>query len=94
MSNQTTPNLGNIITSAAARKVIYGVYAIGVVLIGAVQVAFAAAPELGGQPVWLTVALAVAAYLGVPVSALALANTSSAPALTNNYYVAKGDHAA
>lgn len=77
MSTITTPNLGNIVTSATARKAIYSVYAIGVVLIGAIQVAFAAAPELGGQPTWLNIALAVSAYLGVPVSALALANTSS-----------------
>lgn len=88
MSTPTAPNLGTIITSAVARKVIYGTYAIGVVLIGAAQVAFASAPELGGQPVWLTVSLAVAAYLGVPVSALALANTSTAePKQVNSFYV-------
>ena len=75
MTHVDPPNLGNIITSSAARKLIYGTYAIGVVIIGAIQIAYAAAPELGGQPVWLTVALAVAGYLGVPVSALALANT-------------------
>lgn len=84
MSTPTTPNLGNIITSAVVRKVIYGAYAIAVVIIGAVQVGYAAAPELGGQPTWLTVALAVAGYLGVPVSALALANTST---------TTPGDHA-
>lgn len=78
MSTTTPPNLGNIITSPTARKAIYGAYAIGVVAVGAAQVAFAAAPELGGQPTWLTVALAVAAYLGVPISALALANTPAA----------------
>lgn len=78
MSNVNPPNLGSIITSAVARKIIYGTYAIGVVAIGAFQVAFASTPELGGQPVWLTIALAVAAYLGVPVSALALANTPPA----------------
>ena len=64
MSNVNPPNLGSIITSSAARKIIYGTYAIGVVAIGAFQVAFASAPELGGQPVWLTIALAfVAGYI-------------------------------
>lgn len=75
MSHIEPPNLGNIITSSTIRKAIYGIYGIGVVILGAAQVAFATAPELGGQPVWLTVSLAVAAYLGVPISALALANT-------------------
>lgn len=75
MTHIDPPNLGSIITSSTIRKAIYGTYAIAVVVIGAVQVAFAAAPELGGQPVAVTVALAVAAYLGVPISALALANT-------------------
>lgn len=78
MTHIDPPNLGSIITSAFARKLIYGIYAVGVVLIGAVQIAYAAAPELGGQPIWLTIALAVAGYLGVPVSALALANTPKA----------------
>jgi|JI6StandDraft_1071083.scaffolds.fasta_scaffold461532_2 hypothetical protein len=75
MSNTSPPNLGNIITSAIARKVIYSIYGIAVVVLGAFQVAYATTPDLGGQPVWLSVALNVAAYLAVPVSALALANT-------------------
>jgi hypothetical protein len=84
MSNTTPANLGNIITNAAARRLIYGVYVIGVVLLGAFQVAFASVQSWGGQPDWLTAALAVAAYLGIPVGGLALANTSNS----------SGDHAA
>lgn len=75
MSHIEPPNLGNIITSSTARKIIYGVYGIAVVILGAAQVAFASTPAWGGQPDWLTAALNVAAYLAIPVSALALANT-------------------
>lgn len=71
--SDTPPNLGNIITSATARKIIYGVYGIAVVILGAAQVGYS---TLGPQPSWLSVALNVAAYLAVPISALALANTS------------------
>jgi uncharacterized membrane protein len=86
MSDTTTPsNLGNIITNPFARRVIYGIYVIGVVILGAAQVAFSAVHSWGGQPDWLTAALAVAAYLGIPVGTLALANTGTSSA---------GDHAA
>ncbi|GAA3947744.1 hypothetical protein [Microbacterium soli] len=79
MSTPTPDQLGSIITSARARRTIYAVYVLGIIIIGAVQVGFAAAQV--GQPDWLTVALAVAAYLGVPVGGLAAANavTVSAP---------------
>jgi hypothetical protein len=71
----STPNLGAVIQSPTARRWIYGVYIIAVFIIGCVQVGFAAVDA--GQPDWLTVALAVAAYAGVPVGALAAANTST-----------------
>lgn len=87
MSTTPTPNLGNIITSPGIRKAIYGTYGVGVVILGATQVAYTV-PELGGQPTWLEVALRVAAYLGVAVSGLALANTSKG---TSD---GRGDHAA
>lgn len=86
MSTTTPPNLGSIITSPGIRKAIYGTYAVGVVALGAAQVAFTV-PELGGQPTWLDVALRVAAYLGVPISGLALANTAKVSS-------ERGDHAA
>mgnify|MGYP003582486309 CR=1 FL=1 len=69
----TSPDLASVITSASARKVIYGVYVVGVVILGAVQVGFAASSA--GQPEWVSIALAVAAFAGVPVSGLAYANT-------------------
>ena len=75
MSN-LTPNLGSVVTSATARRIIYSLYVIALVIVGALQVAFAA--TAGPTPEWLTVALAVLAYLGVPVGGLALANTTQA----------------
>lgn len=78
--SDTTTNLGSIITNAIVRKSIYAVYAVGIVVLGAIQVGFASVPDWGGQPAWLTAALAVAAYLGVPIGGLALANTSTTTA--------------
>lgn len=69
-----TPNdLGSVITSDRARRVIYTLYVIAVLLIGAVQVAYAGAEA--GTPVWVNVAQQVALYLGVPVGGLAAVNT-------------------
>ena len=67
-------NLGNVIANVQARKVIYSAYVIAGVLLGATQVAFASVEDLG-QPTWLTVALAVYAFLSVPLGSLALSNT-------------------
>lgn len=75
MTTPTPNDLGAIVGSAQARKAIYGTYVIGIVILGATQVGFAAISA--GQPDWLTVALAVAAYLGIPVGGLAAANTST-----------------
>lgn len=75
MTTPTPNDLGTIVGSARARKAIYGTYVIGIVILGATQVGFAAISA--GQPDWLTVALAVAAYLGIPVGGLAAANTST-----------------
>lgn len=68
-----TPDLGRVITSDRVRQVLYSVYAVAVVLLGAVQVAYAASEA--GQPEWLTVALAVAAYCGAALSGMASVNT-------------------
>ena len=73
MSTTPAPNLGSVITNARARKIIYALYLVGLVLAGAAQVGFAAAQL--GQPVWLVVTLAVLAYLGIPIGGLALVNT-------------------
>lgn len=75
MSTPNQNNLGTIVESARVRKIIYSAYVVAIVIIGAIQVGFAAISA--GQPEWLTVALAVAAYLGVPVGGLAVANTST-----------------
>lgn len=73
MSNAPTPNdLGAVITSDRARRVIYTVYVIAVVVIGAVQVAYAGAEVI---PDWVTVTQQVLLYLGVPVGGLAAVNT-------------------
>lgn len=78
MSNPTPDHLGTIVTSAKARKAIYGAYVLAIIIIGAIQVGFAAISA--GQPEWLTVALAVTAYLGIPVGGLAAVNTAPANA--------------
>ena len=76
----STPNLGSVISDATIRKVIYSAYVIALVLVGAAQVAYAAVSV--ATPSWLTIALAVLAYLGVPVGGLALANTGTPTAVT------------
>lgn len=75
MTSPTPNDLRKVIKSARARMLIYSVYVVAILVIGAIQVGFAAAEV--AAPSWLTVALAVAAYLGVPVGALAAANTPS-----------------
>lgn len=71
-------NLGNIIKNAKVRAGIYGTYVIVGVAIGALQIGFAASTA-GAQPEWLTIALAVFGYLGIPVGSLAVANSSIIP---------------
>lgn len=58
---------------AAYRKAVYATYAALGVLIGAIQVGYAAA-ELG-QPTWLTVALSVYAFVGGAVGITATTHT-------------------
>ena len=69
-------NLGSVITSAVARKIIYGLYVVGGVFFGASSVGFAAFGT-GIIPEWVTVGLAVLGYLSIPVGGLALANTGT-----------------
>lgn len=61
-----------------ARATVYQLFWVLGLALGATQVGFAAA-ELG-QPVWLTVALAVFAFLGVGVGYTAAQNTPSSKA--------------
>lgn len=67
------------IIPAGYRKRVYAVYAVIGVILGAVQVGFGAAEA--GQPDWLTVSLAVYAFLGGAVGVTAVQNT---PARTDS----------
>lgn len=58
-----------------ARKVVYTVFWILGLAIGATQVGYAAADL--GQPVWLTVALAVFAFVAAGIGFTAAANTDT-----------------
>lgn len=70
MSNS---HLDQVVPDGPVRKRIYQGFAALGILIGGTQVGFAAASA--GQPVWLTVALAVYAFLGTAGFAVAQANT-------------------
>ena len=70
-------NIGQFISDPTIRKGIYGSYVGAGVILGATQVGFSAI-EGAGQPTWLTVALAVYAFLSVPLGSLALSNTPKA----------------
>ena len=59
------------------RTTVYAVYATLGVSAGSVQVAYAAAEA--GQPTWLTVALAVYAYVGGAIGYTAATHVPSAP---------------
>ena len=61
------------IIPAAHRRIAYAVYAVIGVILGAVQVGYGAAEA--GQPTWLTVALAVFAFVGGAVGLTAVQNT-------------------
>lgn len=65
--------LGSIITNHTARKVVYGTYVVLALAGAAIQVAYSALSM--AEPSWLVAGLAVLAFFGAPVGALALANT-------------------
>lgn len=75
MTNLGNVNLGELVP-AKARRPIYAGFALVGIGIGATQVGFAAADA--GQPLALTVALAVYAFLSVPIGTLAAINTPKA----------------
>jgi hypothetical protein len=70
-------DLGVIVTSNRLRRAIYALYVLALLAAGAVQVAYSslALPN----PSWLIAALAVLAYLGIPVGTIAVSNTVVAP---------------
>lgn len=61
------------ILTPEVRKPIYAIYAVLGLILGATQVAFSAAEA--GQPVQLTVALAVYAFVGTALGFTAASNT-------------------
>ena len=67
---------------AAWRKPIYAAYALAGAVIGAVQVGYLSAEA--GQPVWLTVTLAVYGFIGTAIGFTASANTPPGGRFTGN----------
>ena len=72
----TSPLTGAI--SAPVREKLYLVYTLVGLVIGAIQVAYAATDGTP-QPDWLTIALAVYAYVGIALGATAASNTNPTP---------------
>lgn len=72
----------NDIIPAAWRKPIYAAYALAGAIIGAVQVGYLSAEA--GQPVWLTVALAVYGFIGTAIGFTASANTPASGKFTGD----------
>ena len=62
---------------AAFRKPLYGAFAVAGVIIGAIQVGFAAAEV--GNPLWLNITLAVFPFVAGAVGFTASANTNNEP---------------
>ena len=62
---------------AAFRKPLYGAFAVLGVVIGAIQVGFAAAEA--GNPLWLNITLAVFPFVAGAVGFTASANTNNEP---------------
>ena len=63
----------NDVMPAHVRKVLYVIFAVVGLALGATQVGYSAAEA--GQPTWLTVALAVYAFVGTGLGFTASANT-------------------
>lgn len=59
------------------RAIIYSIYVVVGLVIGGIQVGFAAVPD-ASVPNWVTIALAVYAYIGVALGGLAASNTNNA----------------
>lgn len=72
----------NDIIPAAWRKPIYAAYALAGAIIGAVQVGYLSAEA--GQPVWLTVTLAVYGFIGTAIGFTASANTPAGGKFTGD----------
>ena len=62
---------------ASFRKPLYGAFAVAGVVIGAIQVGFAAAEA--GNPLWLNITLAVFPFVAGAIGFTASANTNNEP---------------
>lgn len=71
------------------RTLVYSVYAVVGLVVGSIQVAYAAAEA--GQPVWLTVALAVYAYVGGAIGYVAATHVPAAPTYVGEHREDDGD---
>lgn len=71
---ETSQDVSELI-NARARRWVYALYALGSVILGAIQVGYSAASL--GNPTWLIVATAVWVFLGGPQGVLALLKTPS-----------------
>lgn len=69
-AKKTNP-LVNIL-GASTRRIIYGLYALGGLVLGSIQAGMGAVSA--GTPDWLKVALAVFAYIGIAIGATAASN--------------------
>lgn len=69
----TANDLGKVVTSPAARTLIYGAYVTILAADGAATAAFFAVSQ--ALPVWLIATTAVLTYLGIPIGGLAALNT-------------------
>lgn len=69
----TGNDLGKVVSSASARKAIYGIYVVLLLGAGAYSAGLLAAGA--GLPAWLTGVTAALTFLGAPVGTLAIANT-------------------
>lgn len=65
--------LGTIVTNSVARKIIYGVYALSALIVGGIVVYFFSIHE--ELPTVFVGIQGVIAYFGIPIGALAIANT-------------------
>lgn len=69
-AKKTNP-LVNIL-GASTRRFIYGLYAVGGLVLGSIQAGIGAVDT--GTPDWIKVALAVYAYIGIAIGATAASN--------------------
>lgn len=73
MTETKNYDLGVVISSDSARRLIYGIYTVLAIIVGGLAVFTTA--TIHDVPSWLVGAQAVIAYLAIPVGGLAVANS-------------------